>query len=139
MHLFGDEVKSVRVKKAELLAALEKNREQHHAIFLEAVDGYEKEAERLLEEHLDRLRDSAGKSKPMLLRIFLDAPSDHTEDYDAAISMLQWSEDDTVEIDQQTFRNYVLDDWQWKRQFLASNSYYSATAARMSEENGDSA
>jgi hypothetical protein len=34
-----------------------------------------------------------------------------------------------VELSEQEFGQYVMDDWAWKRQFLLSNSAYSATAA----------
>lgn len=116
---------SVRVNKAHLLTKLKENREKHRAIFLEALEGYRKEAIRQLEAQLAR----AKSSKKFTVYINLTQPSDQTKDYDRAIGMLNMSLDTEIALSEQDYKNYVLDDWTWKSQFLASNSAYSATAA----------
>jgi hypothetical protein len=40
------------------------------------------------------------------------------------------STDTVVELSEQEFRQYVMDDWSWKHNFLASNAMYSAAATR---------
>ncbi len=54
---------------------------------------------------------------------------DRTRDYDRVISMLKMDLTDTVELSESDYSQYVLDDWQWKRQFLGSNRAYSANLA----------
>lgn len=118
-------MEKVTVRKDELMEALQENRAKHEAIFLEAVEGYKAEAVRQLEEHIDRIR--AGKLPEIFVR--LAAPANHTREYDRAIRMLEMEVGDQVDIDAHSFGCYVMDDWDWKRQFLTSNSVYSATAA----------
>jgi hypothetical protein len=118
-------VRPVKVKKTELLAAVKANREQHRAIFLEAVDGYRTESLRLLEEKIATITNS---KRPTAISISLYMPEDHTKDYDNAIAMIEMSVDEELEIDEAGFNQLVRDDWQWKRQWLFSNQTYSSTA-----------
>lgn len=122
----------VRISKQEALDVLRKNRNQHRIIFLEAVEGYKTTATNLLEEHIKQIK----KGKCPIVSINLPQPSDHTKDYDTAIKMLEMSLDSEVFFDDDTFTRYIMDDWSWKRQFLASNSAYSATASAFFNQMG---
>jgi hypothetical protein len=42
--------------------------------------------------------------------------------------MMEWSEDQTVELTQQQFKQYVTDDWGWKDSWVASNTAYMKAA-----------
>lgn len=116
---------AVRVSKKTLLETLKKNRAEHRKIFLEALEGYRKEAIKQLEQQLER----AKKGKKFDIYISLEQPQDQTKDYDRAIGMLELSLDTEVTLAESDYRNYVLDEWGWKGQFLSSNRAYSATAA----------
>ena len=35
-----------------------------------------------------------------------------------------------VELDDTEFRQYVMDDWDWKEQFIASNTVYASKLAK---------
>ena len=118
---------SVTVKVDELLDILKKNREAHRAIFLEAQKGYREEVIRRLD---DMLAD-AREGRKITSYVQFEEPSDQTKDYDRAIRILEMSVDDEAELNDQTFRSFVMDDWSWKSNFLLSNSYYSATAASL--------
>lgn len=126
-------MQKVMVKKPELVAAVEKNRAGHRKIFEEALDGYKAKQVELLEAQLKRLR--AGKR--LTMSYYLPVPEDHTKDYDRVLRMLEMSLLDVVEISQEDFAKYVMDDWEWRRQFLASNSAYSSTAAAIAEGEED--
>lgn len=115
----------IQVRKSELLDALARNRETHRAIFLEAVDGYRAEAVKQLEAHIAAIKNG----KMPVVYVHLAAPSDHTKDYDRVIGLVEMGVTDTIGLTTQEYANYVKDDWEWKRQFLHSNSTYSATAA----------
>lgn len=117
-------MEKVTVNKAEALAILKTNRAKHRDIFLEALDGYGKEATKILTQRLEEVKKGSRKQ----IYISLPEPSDHTKDYDRAIKMLEMNISDTVMLSEQDFNNYVMDDWNWKQQFLQSNSMYSATA-----------
>lgn len=116
----------VRVKKTDLVTRLEKNKKEHVKIFDEAVEGYRKKVTQILEDHLKRVKSGS------LVRVMisLPEPSDHTKDYERALEMMAMSLDDEIEIDETTFSELVMDDWSWKREFLTTNSAYSAMAAK---------
>lgn len=119
-------MRPVRVSKKDLLKSLQENRDAHHDIFLEAVDGYRIEAVKQLEVHIKRIQKGSLKR----VYVVLATPEDHTVDYDNAIGMLKMSLDDTVDLDEDAYRHFVMDQWDWKNAFLTTNSVYSASAAK---------
>lgn len=120
-------MKDVTVKKEELRAKVQANRDAHKAIFDEAVEGYRAKIVGLLEDHLKRVK----KGKMEAIKIWLPIPEDHTNDYNRVLAMLDMSVDAEITIDQNTFASYVMDDWHWKNEFLTASSAYSATAASL--------
>lgn len=118
-------MKAIRVAKAKLLATLQTNRLNHRKIFEEAIEGYKQ----AVISELERRLNDAKANKKVSLYFQLTQPVDQTKDYDRAIGMLTMSLDTEIELTEQDFACYVLDDWGWKRQFLTSNAYYSKTAA----------
>jgi len=124
-------MRSVTVYRQDLLEKIIKNRDNHRAIFEEALKGYRTRSIELLEEHLARVKN--GKYYEKII-VEIPYPVDHTDDYNVIISMLQMETRDRIEIDDYDFRQYVLDEWDWKRQFLTTNAMYSATAARLSSD-----
>lgn len=118
-------MKAIRVSKAKLLATLQTNRLNHRKIFEEAIEGYKQ----AVISELERRLNDAKANKKVSLYFQLTQPVDQTKDYDRAIGMLTMSLDTEIELTEQDFACYVLDDWGWKRQFLTSNSFYSKTAA----------
>lgn len=106
-------MEEVTVNKAELLEALRANREDHRKIFEEALVGYAKEAQAELREHLKRL--AAGKRRNIYIQKIV--PEDHTRDYDTAIRMFEMALGETVVLKEKDFRQYVMDDWGWAKQF----------------------
>lgn len=117
-------MKSVTVNKSQLVGKVTNNRAEHRKIFEEAVGGYRKEGIRLLEEHIKRISNGSLER----VYISLPEPEDHTTDYDRVLEMLSMHLGDEVEVDEDSFASYVMDDWSWKRQFLSINSAYSGTA-----------
>jgi len=117
-------MRAVTVEKSQLVGIITNNRAAHRQIFEEAVEGYKKEGIRLLEEHAERIK----KGNLVEVYVRLPRPEDHTTDYDRVLKMLEMHSFQEIEIDQESFASYVMDDWTWKRQFLATNSAYSGTA-----------
>ena len=115
----------VTIKKDEALAKLHENRAAHKAIFDEAVEGFRKQAVKFLRDEIKRI--SAGEVKRVVIN--MPRPVDHTRDYDRVIAMLEMSVDEEVTVTQYDFASYIMDDWEWKREFLTTNSKYSVSAA----------
>lgn len=111
----------ITVSKAELLRVMKENRDRHRTVFLAALDGYRQEALRMLENEMKRIADAR---RPRELRILLSAPEDHTRDYDRVIGMLEMDTSNAFTLDEQTFAQYVADDWSWKRAWAQASSRY---------------
>lgn len=112
-----ENMQTVSVKKAELLAIVQTNRDQHRAAFEKAFAGYQKECMEVLQNNLDALL----KDSKHIVVFFEQPPADHTDDYDRVIAMLKMSVDENIELTNLDFAKYVQDDWDWKD----SNSKYS--------------
>ncbi|HDY87689.1 MAG TPA: hypothetical protein ENH82_06160 [bacterium] len=113
---------TVKVEKDRLLKKLIVNRDSHRAEFLKAQKGFREE----VIEQLDEALQDARNGKRINTCFKLPAPVDQTSDYDTAIEMLDWVVDDEIELTQQAFRQYILDDWHWKTDWTVSNSAYMA-------------
>lgn len=113
-------MKTVTVRKEDLLERVEANRARHRDIFEKALEGYRNRAVELLEEHIERIRD--GKVEKV--HVILPRPEDHTDDYDRVIEMINMSVDDELELDEREFSQYVQDNWMWKNEFLAMSATY---------------
>lgn len=112
----------VRVKKAELLAILNKNKVEHGEIFRQAQEAYRQAAIKELEAQLALARTDGKFTLKRINEMVL--PSDYTDQYERAIKMLEMSIDDTIEISASEFANYVEDSWSWSREWGISNSNY---------------
>jgi len=117
-------MQTVKIEKAALLAIVRENREKHRAIFLEAQEGFRAQAI----AELDRLLENAKAGRRIPRSWSMLAPVDQTKEYDRVLKMLEMSVDDIVELSQHDFARYVMDDWEWREQFLASNARYSKMA-----------
>ncbi len=115
----------MKFSKAVVVETLTANLKEHRVIFAEAVEGYREEARKQLDEAIERLKAGAG---PVNVYVMVSAPENHETDYEAVISMLEHSLDTEITFNDNQYRCYMLDQWDWQHQFLASNSVYSATA-----------
>ena len=108
---------SVRVSKKDLLEIVKKNRDGHRKIFLEAQEGYRAQCIKELDAMLQEARDG----KRIRRAVALVEPMDQTWEYDSAIAMLEMSVDEVISLEEHDFKCYVLDQWQWKKQWTTSN------------------
>jgi len=118
------------IKKDALLKALKENLKLHDELHGEAVEKFWErvaadfeakvtEARGLItNQQLDRGRVSIG--------ISFSKPENHAKDYQAVIKMIEMEVEDVIELDEHEFRQYVLNDWNWKDEFLTSNAMYAA-------------
>lgn len=113
----------VKVNKAELLGILRSNKETHIKEFNEAVEDFKKAVVKIAEDNLVLVKtgDLANIAK---VRVNPPKPTSYEDSYTRAIRMLELSVDDVIELDASTFSQLVLDEWQWKQSFSASNSTY---------------
>lgn len=117
----------IKVNKTELLGILHENRKQHRAVFEEAMTGYRKAAI----AELDIMIQDARDGRKIRRHISLVEPTDQTADYDRIIRMLELHTSVEIELEENEFSMYVLDQWHWRGQFAASNSVYATSANAM--------
>jgi hypothetical protein len=120
----------VKAKKDEILQKLYVNRESHTQIVSEARIGYVEEARKALERRLDDLKSG----KIINLSFALQAPQDYTDIYNTAIKMLELHQEEYIILNAVQIRNLIMDEWDWKRDFLISNARYSKTASSFLEK-----
>jgi hypothetical protein len=121
---------TIKAKRGEVLTALRTNRGVHIAIVEEAREGYAKKAEEQLHKAIGDVRE--GKADPVKGWSFrLQPVVDNTKVYDRAIKMFEMETRDIVELTQEQVGSLVMDEWDWKDDFIGSNSLYSASARDM--------
>lgn len=111
---------TVKVKKTELLAKLQTNRDSHRELFLKAQEGYRQ----LVIAELDKSLKEAREGRNIRTHIRLEAPHDHTDEYNNVIEMLRMSVDDTIELEAHAFQCYVMDKWTWAAADLLTKTAY---------------
>lgn len=110
----------ITVDKERLLKTLKKNRKEHRGMFEQALEEYRTAAIKQLDERLRQAR--ARKKIDLVFR--LPVPEDYTESYDTAIEMVKWAKGSTIDLDQGSFEQYVLNKWGWARSFNANTASY---------------
>lgn len=129
MH--GEQQMKVTVTKERVLSALRANLAQHKIEVEDARKGFAKAAKKALEDELAKV----GKGKLRNIFLSLTAPQNHTRDFESAIAMLEAHQGDTLELTQRQFETYVMNRWEWFRQYAATNSAYTGTLAPAAEDN----
>ena len=113
-------MQAVLISKEKLLAKMKENRELHRKQFEEALDGWKTR----VTVELERAYVNAQKGLKYETFFNLPRPDDHTEDYDAVIDQVEWNEEEQIELDLHSFNQFIRDDWGWKKDFLATNAFY---------------
>jgi len=118
----------VNVSRTKILEMLKKNRANHAYIVEEAEKGYLAAALAAVARCDKDLK--AGKVVN-LSDYALRLPVDYRSAYDTVIAMLELSEDETIALAADEFRQFIQDEWDWKDGFVKQNAAYSSTARGM--------
>lgn len=113
-------MRTVTVTTQDFLTRVRANRDNHRDVFEQALEGYRN---RLTAELEKRVRD-LGRGRTIDQYIGLPEPEDHTDDYDRIITMAEMSVNDTVELKEEEFAMYVMDQWRWKQSFTDTTDRY---------------
>ena len=110
---------SVKILTSDLLKALTDNRAKHRADYTSAMEVYRDE----VITAVDNMWTAAHKREDVR-PLHLVKPTNYLREYDRAIKMATMSVDKEVELDQNDFAQYVMDEWAWKSSFTAMTSTY---------------
>jgi len=114
-------MQTVTIEKERLRAVLLANKTTHQLEYAEAMEGYREAFDKRLMAMRKELK-KGGLPNPFISD--LPKPSEHTNEYEQVLKMLDFSVDDTIELSHDDFANYVLDDWNWKQTFSTTNLSY---------------
>jgi hypothetical protein len=117
---------AIKMKRLELLEIVRANKLKHIASYDEAVIDYKQlvlqtaTANLKLAKTQDLESFSKIRSSPM-------APTSYEDSYQRAIRMLKLSVEEIIDVDEDIFNQLVLDEWTWKRNFMATTMAYKAS------------
>lgn len=113
-------MKKVRVNKTKLLQTLIDNRDVHICEYGEVYEGYRQQKIKQLVVALER----AEAKKEFSLNFEGSEPICYISHFDTAIEMVEWSEEQIIELDKEDFKRYVLNDWEWADRFKMHQTMY---------------
>ena len=107
----------INVSKTRLLETLRYNRTEHA-----------KELVILRKNYLDTIRGKLETAEKDLTKVneirHVLPPEDHTKDYDQLIAMLEYADNQNIDLTSSEFDQFVQDNWDWKDRNRNSSSLY---------------
>jgi len=116
---------NIQVEKCKLLETLRKNKDQHTKDYIEAMIEYRSEVVKALTENLKEAKE-CGEIRTS---IRLVCPVNYVKEYEKAITIFEWELQELVDLTEEQFTMYVLDQWHWSRDFAQNTMCYSARTA----------
>jgi hypothetical protein len=114
---------AIKMKRLELLGIVIANKEKHIADFVEAIADYKELVLKTAAANM-KLAKTANLEEFKRMKPTPAAPRSYEDSYKRAIRMLELSVEDVIEVEEDVFNQLVLDEWQWKSSFTASNALY---------------
>lgn len=118
---------AIKMKREELLTIVRANMEKHVADYNEAVNDYKALVLSTASANL-KLAKTADLKEFAKIRSLPSAPQSYEDSYKRAARMLELSVDDIIEVEEDVFNQLVLDEWAWKRGFVAASTMYKSGA-----------
>jgi hypothetical protein len=116
-------MKNTKIEKVELLNIVKQNLAKHLADHAEAVTDYKTGALKLAKTNLE-YAETGDLEQISKIAGMPNKPVSYESEYNRAIRKLELSVDTVIEVDEMTFNQLVLDEWNWKAQFLVGNAFY---------------
>lgn len=114
---------AIKMKRTELLEIVRANMITHVAQYEESVADYLALVLSIASSNL-KLAKTANLTEFKKIKHMPAAPGSFEDSYKRAIRMLELSVEDIIEIEEDVFNQLVLDEWSWKRSFVASSMSY---------------
>lgn len=119
-------MQKVTVNKSALIEKIKENRAEHKDLYDKAVAIYKERFIREAEKFLTESLEHAKRGEPFGQFVRLPVPEEHTEDFDRALEMLEWSLDEEIALEEHEFANLVQNEWGWARSFMQNTASYTA-------------
>jgi len=112
-------MQTVTVNKEALLEELKANRFMHKHDYDEILQKYMIETLSTLKKAVVEFEND--KAVAIDIKII---PRNNINDYDVAIRMVEMSVDTNIEVSNHEFRQYIMDEWDWKHGFDLTKTMY---------------
>jgi len=122
MRTYGN--RTIKISKFDLIEKIKQNQKEHISEYLNAVEGFKKEATKQLEDLTRRV--GTGDIDDIILQ--LTKPINNSENYDKILEMFEWEVDTIVELSQDEFKEYVQDEGDESANIKFINSAYLTTS-----------
>lgn len=114
---------AIKMERLALLAIVKENMAKHITAFTESVEDYKKLVLQFSTANL-KLAKTGNLEDFRKIKSIPAAPVSYEDSYKRAIRMLELSVDDHIDVEEDVFNQLVLDEWNWKRGFLAAGATY---------------
>lgn len=104
---------NVTVERAVLLNRLRSNLKLHELEYQESLEDYHLVCKAFSEQLVKEIH--VGNFKNVVFKV--PAPVNHSQKYKDVIEMLEYSVQDTIELDSTSFKAYIKNDWDWSAGF----------------------
>jgi hypothetical protein len=118
--MFVGKERKVTVRREELLEKLQASLEKHRVDFVNAEELYKKAVIEWLKEALAKAE--AGQIVDRDLQYTFSRPFSHVGDFESVIQMIEMSTEGVIELDEDTFKQWVMGKWGWSSQFESASA-----------------
>jgi len=112
--------RKINVDKAKLIEKIRENKANHVIEYDKAVVSYKEEALKQLANLTSKVEEGA-----LDIKLNLITPINNADNYDKILEMFTWEVNDTVELEQREFIEYVQDETDFAVSAKFSNTVYS--------------
>jgi hypothetical protein len=114
---------AIKMDRVNLLKIVQENMSKHVEQYKESVEDYKALALKLTADNL-KLAKTGELDKIAQIKSLPSKPVSYEDSYKRAARMLELSVDDIIEVEEDVFNQLVLDEWSWKRGFVAAGTAY---------------
>jgi wyosine [tRNA(Phe)-imidazoG37] synthetase (radical SAM superfamily) len=113
--------RTITVKKLQLIEQLKVNMANHIKEYENAVVAYKEEALKQLSQQIKEVEEGS-----LVARLNLVTPINSSKEYEKVIEMFEWEINDDVELEQDEFNQFVLDEFDFAVNAKFANTMYFA-------------
>lgn len=138
MNFRNGSLKDVKVDRSDLIKTIKTNLKQHLMDHEEAMQDYVTTVTGVCVDNLNVANQNVTKVQAGAIKELTkfnqipDAPRSYERQYQQAIRMFEMSVDDTIELSPDVFNQLVMDEWDWKDDFMNTKHVYAQSAIRAS-------
>jgi len=114
---------AIKMNREQLLAIVRENKIKHMAEAEEAVLDYKALVLQIAQANA-KLAKTGDLNEFKKMKAMPQAPQSYESSYARAIRMLELSVEEIIEVEEDVFNQLVLDEWDWKRGFVATSAMY---------------